>query len=93
MIAIAAFSNCSKKEMGPMACCTVSATGTVGQPVTFSSACSMDATEFRWQFGDGDSSMDANTTHIYTAAATYTVKLMAMKGMSMNETSKSITIH
>lgn len=93
IVALLTFSNCSKKAMGPMACCTVPATGTVGTAVSFSSACSMDATDFKWMFGDGDSSMDATPTHVYTAAATYTVKLMVMRGTEMNQTSKSITIN
>ena len=76
-----------------MACCTVPATAAVSESVNFSSTCSMDASDFVWAFGDGDSSMVANTTHVYTAAATYTVKLMAMKGSKMNTTSATIVIH
>ena len=91
--AIFTFSNCQKKEMGTMACCTVPSTGTVGHAVNFSSSCSMNATDYKWMFGDGDSSMDATTTHTYTTAATFTVTLMAMKGSKMDQTSKSITIH
>ncbi len=93
IVALLTFSNCAKKEKDPMACCTVPTTGVVGTSVSFSSTCSMDATDFVWSFGDGDSSMVANTTHTYSAAATYTVKLMAMKGSKMNTASASIVIH
>ncbi len=95
LVAMLALANCQKKTSmkDTMACCDVSATGTVGQAVNFSSSCSMGATDYKWEFGDGDSSMVANCTHIYTAAATYTVKLMVMKGSIMDQTTKSIKIN
>ena len=92
-IAIVAFASCMKK---PMACCDVPATGTVGQSVAMSSTCSMDASKYEWNFGDGSAvSTDANPTHIYTTAGTYTVmlKVMDKKGKNMSETSKSIAIN
>ena len=92
-VATIALTSCMKK---PMACCDVPATGTHGQAITFSSACSMDASQYQWDFGDGSAaSTDATATHTYAAAGTYTVKLMAMdkKGKNMSDTSKSITIN
>ncbi len=92
-IAILAFASCMKKTM---ACCDVPTTGTVGQNVNFSSSCSMDASKYEWNFGDGSAvSSNATTTHIYTTAGTYTVSLMAMdkKGKHINETTKTITIN
>lgn len=92
-IAIFSLASCMKK---PMACCDVPATGTVGQPVAMSSTCSMDASKYEWNFGDGTAvSTDANTSHSFSAAGTYTVKLMVMdkKGKNMSETSKSIAIN
>ena len=93
IVAIIALASCMKK---PMACCDVPATGTAGQPVSFSSACSMDAVKYEWTFGDGSAvSTDANATHTYTTAGTYTVKLMVMdkKSKNMSDASKSITIN
>ena len=92
-VATFALVSCMKK---PMACCDVPATGTHGQSISFNSACSMDASQYSWDFGDGSAaSTEATTTHTYSAAGTYTVKLMAMdkKGKNMSETSKSITIN
>jgi PKD repeat protein len=92
-VAALAFSSCMK---APMACCDVPATATHGQAVSFNSTCSMNASSYEWDFGDGSAkSTDANSTHTYTAAGTYTVKLMAMSknGKKMNETTKSITIN
>ncbi|RME28685.1 MAG: PKD domain-containing protein, partial [Candidatus Zixiibacteriota bacterium] len=53
--------------------------GTVGNPVSFSSAGSNDPdgsiTAYSWDFGDGATSTAANPTHTYSAAGTYTVTL------------------
>ncbi len=93
LITILAFSMCTKSEKNPMACCSVPTTATIGQTVSFSSSCSMDATDYKWMFGDGDSSMMANPTHIYTAASTYTISFMAMKGSKMDQLTKTITVN
>ncbi len=82
---------CMKK---PMACCNFPESGTIAQSISFSSSCSSNASRYKWDFGDGITSTDANPTHTYTAAGTYTVKLMAMSSdeTKMTETSKSINI-
>ncbi len=52
-------------------------TGTVGQPVSFSSAGSNDPdgniTGYLWNFGDGATSTQANPSHTYTSVNSYTV--------------------
>lgn len=93
LIVVLAFSGCMKM---PMACCDVPTTGTVGLAVSFSSDCSMDASSYEWDFGDGTAkSTDANPTHIYLTTGNYTVKMMAMSknGKKMDETTKPITIN
>lgn len=92
IVAILAFSSCQKE---PMACFDAPSTATTGQSVSFNASCSMDAHHYEWNFGDGGTSMDANTTHTYNTAGTYTVKLKTMSKNSkkMDETSKSITIN
>ncbi len=91
-VAILTFSSCQKE---PMACFDAPATGTVGQSASFNASCSMDAHHYEWNFGDGGTSMDANATHVYNTAGTYTVKLMTMSKNSkkMDEISKTITIN
>jgi len=91
-VATLAFASCMKS---PMACCDFPTSATHGQSVSFSSACSMNASSYEWDFGDGTKSTDANPTHTYAAAGTYTVKMMAMSknGKKMNDTSKSITVN
>ena len=91
-LTILAISGCGKKTT---ACCDVPATGTLGNSVSFSSACSKDGVKYEWNFGDGSSvSTEANPSHIYLNPGTYTVKLMVMdkKGSKMDDTSKSIVI-
>ena len=91
-VTILALASCMKK---PMACCEIPSTGTVGQSLSFSSSCSMDASTYEWDFGDGKTSTEASPSHSYSAAGTYSVKLMAMSknGKKMDETTKSITIN
>lgn len=87
-----AFSSCMKN---PMACFDASkTTAAVNESISFTSACSMDAHHYNWNFGDGSMSTDANPSHAYANAGTYTVKLMTMSKNSKkdDETSKTITI-
>ncbi len=47
----------------------------VGDPVNFrENACNEDVTSYEWDFGDGDSSTEANPTHTYDTPGTYTVR-------------------
>jgi len=93
IVALLGFSSCQKK---PMACFDASPTTiSAGQSVSFTSACSMDAHHYEWEFGDRGTSMDANPTHTYNTAGSYTVKLKTMSKNSkkMDETSKTITVN
>lgn len=48
----------------------------VGQGIDFSSAESDgQITEYFWEFGDGNTSVEANPTHAYKKPGTYNVKL------------------
>ncbi|MFI5221408.1 MAG: PKD domain-containing protein [Bacteroidia bacterium] len=92
--------SCSKSSdtmvmKDPMACCSMPSTGTVGQSISFSSSCSTDAGNYKWDFGDSTTSTNANPTHTYLKARIYTVKLTATSsdGMKSNDASKSITIN
>lgn len=60
------------------------ATPTHGRPplaVSFTNASGGDVTSHFWDFGDGQSSTDANPTHTYTSAGAYTVQLTVSDGV------------
>ena len=54
---------------------TSTATPATGQAVLFSDASTGTVTGWSWDFGDGSTSAQKNTGHLYAAAGTYTVKL------------------
>ncbi|MEM6842264.1 MAG: PKD domain-containing protein [Bacteroidota bacterium] len=59
--------------------------------VTFSNT-STDATSHTWDFGDGNTSNEANPVHTYAEGGTYNVKLTARNGELSSETSQSVVI-
>jgi PKD repeat protein len=59
--------------------------------VTFNNL-STDADSYRWDFGDGGSSNEANPTYTYTTPGTYNVVLYAKGRGGEANTAKSITI-
>ena len=61
----------------PKACFEASKTTVkVGVEISFSN-CSQNAVEYRWDFGDGNTSTESAPSHVYTEAGSYTVKLLA----------------
>ncbi len=50
---------------------------------------------FEWNFGDGNTSVEANPTHVYTQQGVYTVSMIAtdVNGCSNDTTVVNITIH
>ncbi|MBP7497427.1 MAG: exo-alpha-sialidase [Bacteroidales bacterium] len=53
---------------------------------------SKDADKYLWDFGDGNSSSEANPIHKYTAAKEYTVKLTSYNKENLNVKSLNLTI-
>ncbi|MEZ5045258.1 MAG: PKD domain-containing protein [Saprospiraceae bacterium] len=66
-------------------------TAEVGETVSFTNL-SENATSYEWDFGDGNSSTEAEPTHAFTEVGTYTVKLTVMAEGKTHSTSKSIEI-
>jgi PKD repeat protein len=56
--------------------------------VTFTDQSINMPTSWLWDFGDGSNSTSQNSTHLYTAIGTYTVKLKTTNSAGINNTSK-----
>jgi len=54
------------------------ATICLGEQINFSSAGSTNATNFQWDFGDGNSTTTPNPAHTYTTGGTFNVRLIAL---------------
>ena len=67
----------------------IAAPACVGTPVNFQNTSQL-ATQYFWDFGDGNTSTDANPTHIYNNPGVYNVTLIANNPTSCN-TSDTIT--
>jgi PKD repeat protein len=63
-----------------------------GGSVSFSSAGSIGSS-FLWNFGDGNTSTDANPSHTYGNVQSYTVTLTATNSLGSNSKSTTATIH
>ncbi len=48
---------------------------TTQRTVAFSSACAIEAAAFEWEFGDGETSINANPVHTYTSDGNFAVTL------------------
>lgn len=53
---------------------------------------SANATTYRWDFGDGNSSAESNPSHTYSSAGSYTVKLWADKCKREDSSIQTITV-
>lgn len=54
---------------------------------------SKNAESYAWDFGDGQSSMDKNPTHIFNSAGSYTLKLKVTSSVGTNETTMKVEIY
>jgi PKD repeat protein len=88
------FSNCKKDEPKPAPVANFSVTGD-NKPApseVFFSNSSTNATSFLWEFGDGTSSTDKDTKHLYSGSGSFIVKLTAIGEGGTHSITKSITI-
>ncbi len=54
--------------------------------------CSENATAYYWEFGDGNTSIDFHTEHVYQEAGTYIVTLAVFNGEDMDKTEQEVDI-
>ncbi len=62
-----------------------------GLSVTFNNT-SANGTSYEWKFGDGEGSTDANPTHVYATAGTYTVELTVSNACGAATLQQTITV-
>lgn len=62
------------------------------QTINFTNLTTSCATTWLWNFGDGSTSPQANPTHAYLAAGTYSVTLLATNAYGLGATSSAQTI-
>lgn len=86
-------SNCKKEIAPPSVCFLVTPdTALTGDELIFNN-CSQNSNSSLWEFGDGTTSKQKSTTHIYTKSGTYEVKLTVWNSDGVSSsTSKTITI-
>ena len=63
-----------------------------GRQVSFTNT-SVGATEFSWDFGDGNTSTDENPVHTYADKGVYTVKLEASNSCSDDDVTESVEVN
>jgi peptidyl-prolyl cis-trans isomerase B (cyclophilin B) len=78
--------------MKPMAKFTMSAQHAEAPATVEFTNLSTGADTYLWEFGDGAQSTDTSTSHRYTHAGKYDVKLTAIKGKKTNTMTQSIII-
>ncbi len=82
-------SNSTVNNRPPVACFDIAA----GNTLTVNASCSSDPDSnpltYAWDFGDGSSATGVNTTHNYSAAGSYTVKLTVSDGKTTSVLSKT----
>ena len=71
---------------------TSTATPATGQAVLFSDTSSGTPTAWAWEFGDGSTSSQQNTGHVYAATGSYTVKLTITTASGSASASKQVVV-
>ena len=67
-------------------------TSIVGSAVLFSDTSSVDAVEWLWEFGDGSTSDQPSTGHVYVSAGNHVVRLTIKTSSGTASASKSIAV-
>ena len=64
----------------------------VGQAVQFTDTSTGSPTSWQWNFGDGATSSSQNPSHAFTAAASYTVTLIATNASGSKTVNRTVTV-
>jgi len=69
-------SSCEKEDSNvPEACFVASQERKAGIPIDFSTSCTLNASSYHWDFGDGQTSTDGYPSHTYNKGGDYAVTL------------------
>ena len=82
-------------NIGPLTAAFTKSTAAacINTPISFTNTTTPGAGNSTWYFGDGTSSNVANPTKSYTAAGTYTVKLVVNYSTCSDSTTQTVVIH
>ena len=84
------FSSCKKEEpVGPVTAGIFRSI--VNKKVAFT-ALTLNATEWQWDFGDGQTSTEKNPVHEYQAGGVYDIKLIAKRGSETAEATTQVSL-
>ncbi len=64
----------------------------VGKPVTFDAGCSLDVSDYNWDFGNGLGGYDIVISTVFDSAKTYKVVLVGTNGGKSSYTSKDVVV-
>jgi gliding motility-associated-like protein len=71
---------------------TIPSSGCVNTPFQFSNQ-SLNAQTYLWDFGDGNTDVTPNPTHVYAAAGLYSVKLKVSNGTCSDSVTQTVNIY
>ena len=81
------------QEMDPMASFEIGKdSAEMGEEITFTNT-STHAGSYYWDFGDGNFSEEENPVHFFTRDSTYTITLIASRGLLHDTTTQTLTIY
>lgn len=86
------FTSCEEDLVKPTADFTYAPAEVVAYDVVTFANTTEDGDTYLWAFGDGNTSIEENPTHMYTAAGTYIVTLTATNSDGINVSTQSIIV-
>lgn len=78
--------------VAPQAAFTSTGPDYLGETTVFTNTSTGTALTYLWEFGDGETSTEANPTHVYAATGTYTVTLTITNALGNNTITADIDI-
>ncbi len=84
---------CQKDDQDiPLACFELSAVEVLENQIIEFTNCSENATAYYWEFGDGETSIDYHTSHIYKQPGSFEVSLSVFRGEYSDQLIKTVIV-